>query len=68
MLQAQYERLGLHVSASPREVIRAARERVAVQCRLGPYARKERHGFYKSMLRQHVKAQKLYRFVMRGGR
>ena len=55
-----YERLGVHVFASAKEVIRAA------QTKLAPAAftlehRQRRKEFYKIMLRYHKEAQELVR-------
>jgi hypothetical protein len=65
-MYSTYLRLDLHVSATSREVIKAA------QGRLMPYVwycRKQRiprHNYYRQMLEHHRRAQALYRAVMTG--
>lgn len=56
-----YERLNVHVLASPREVIKAASMKLREECRRGPEHRRGRHQFYRNMLDYHEKAAKLYR-------
>jgi hypothetical protein len=64
MMQGVYNRLGLHVSASPRQVIRAARKVIA-RHRLGHRHRDTRAEFYLRMLENHMAAQSLYYEVVR---
>jgi hypothetical protein len=54
-----YNRLGVHVYASPREVIRAARTKLKHQALRDREYRKSRHEFYRAMLKFHKKARKL---------
>ena len=56
-----YHRLGLHVSASPVDVIRAARKRIAKHHRRDPAKREERKRFYRIMLAHHSDARELMR-------
>lgn len=63
-----YLRLGLHVSASEIDVIRAARKILTPEARRDPKFRATRKQMYRDLLVHHEQACKLYRFVMRGGR
>jgi hypothetical protein len=65
-MYSTYARLGLHVSASSREVIKAARSLIAKKLRRNPQWRPERKGFYREMLDHHLNAQRLYRAVQTG--
>lgn len=56
-----YQRLNLPVWASNREVIRAARRKVAKRFRYGRMMRAARHSFYREMLSYHANAQALCR-------
>lgn len=60
---AFYERLGLPVWASNREVIAAVRSRLTKACRRDPIARDERHKLYRSILKEHRDALDLYQRV-----
>ena len=60
-----YQRLGLHVMASNREVIRAARRKLR-KAALRRTFRRSRHQFLRDMLRVHARERKLYLRVMRG--
>jgi hypothetical protein len=53
-----YMRLGVHVGASNREVIRAARTKLANP--RNPAERKDRHTFFRYMLKHHERARDLY--------
>lgn len=61
-----YCRLGLHVSDSDFDVVRAARLKIAPYHRRDNEFRKERHRFYRVMLEHHRRARALYRDVMLG--
>jgi hypothetical protein len=61
-----YCRLGVNVSASDFDVMRAARRKIAVQHRRGRARRADRHRFYRQMLAYHRDARGLYRDVMFG--
>lgn len=56
---AQYERLALRVSASPMEVIRAARTRIAPENWHKRSRRDARHAFYRGILKHHESARNL---------
>jgi hypothetical protein len=58
---ATYQRLGVHIYASDREVIRAASRKLKRSVRFARKHRKARHAFYRQMLRYHLKARKLAR-------
>lgn len=59
---ATYCRLNLHVNASDMAVIRAARKKLKRgRTRRQRQFREMRHNFYRSMLKQHHDAQKLFR-------
>ena len=66
MTSGTYDRLGLHVSASNRDVIRAARKVIARQHRRDPSKRAARKQFYRDMLREHERSIEVYHYVMRG--
>jgi hypothetical protein len=65
MTYGQYLRLRLHVSASPRSVIRAAHGMLSAQGK-GSAMRANRHAWIRTILAEHVEAQALARRV--GGR
>ena len=54
-----YARLGVHVYASSRAVIRAMRARFNPPARHDPQFREARHYWYRLMLRHHRDAQRL---------
>lgn len=56
-----YNRLNLHVSATGRDVIRAARTKIAEHHRRDPAMREARKAFYRQMLEYHAGAQDLVR-------
>lgn len=58
-MYATYCRLSLPVSASWRDVIRAASTRIVPQTRFTRDHRQVRHAFYRRMLEYHHKRQKL---------
>lgn len=60
-----YNRLDLHVSASWRDVVRAAVTKVMVPYR--PAERRARRKIFRALVREHQKAGKLYRHVVTGG-
>lgn len=55
-----YQRLDLRVTASPRQVIRAARRVIAVHHRNARAARDARREFYGWMLEHHKRARTLF--------
>ncbi len=59
-----YERLGLHVSASYREVIRAARRVLTKRARTRE-CRQPRQEFLRQMMAHHDTAQAIYRGIWR---
>lgn len=61
-----YNRLNLHVSASPREVIRAASRKIKRSHRYAREHRADRHKFYRLMLDYHGEAGELFRAVAHG--
>ncbi len=66
MIFAIYNSLGLHVSATPRDVVRAAWRM------LGPIGRTHanranRREFYRRLQAEHTAAIELYLYVTRGG-
>lgn len=61
-----YNRLGVHVSASNVDVIRAASRKLQRRDRYTRKHREARHAFYRVMLHQHEQARELYSFVMGG--
>lgn len=60
MTYAFYCRLGVHVYASDREVIRAIRSRLAGTA-FERDKRTERHALYRAVLEEHSKARRLCR-------
>lgn len=56
-----YTRLRVHVSASPREVIRKARLKIAEAHRVGPTMAAQRKVFYRQMLDYHCRSRQLAR-------
>jgi hypothetical protein len=56
---ATYQRLGLSVWASERQVLREARKLLSEEARKGPLHRTRRHHFYRQMLAHHTRAQQL---------
>lgn len=58
-----YQRLRVRVSASPREVIRASRKKLATKAKRDYAFREQRKAFYRAMLEYHCKAQRLANFV-----
>jgi hypothetical protein len=60
-MEAIYSRLGVHVYASWRAVVRAARSRMAKQHRHDPALKQPRKGFYREMLACHARHQHLVR-------
>jgi EAL domain-containing protein (putative c-di-GMP-specific phosphodiesterase class I) len=54
-----YHRLNLHVSASDREVVRAARLKIDRMFRRDPDVKEARKHFYRTMIDYHHKAQDL---------
>lgn len=63
---AFYCRLGLHVGASHRAVIRATRAKLVRRPDDPRYGRTARHDLYRRMIEEHEDARELYRSVMRG--
>lgn len=63
MFFAIYNRLNLHVSATPREVIRAARGTMLRPRRMERAHRISRRHFYRCMLLEHRDARELYRIA-----
>ena len=64
-MQGFYERLGLHVMASNREVIRATRRKLARKA-LGRKDRRARHKLYRDMIARHGRARRLFLGVVTG--
>jgi hypothetical protein len=65
-MYSTYLRLDVHVGASSREVIKAAKSKLL---RVVWYARQHRdgrHNYYRRMLEHHERAQYLYRAVQTG--
>ncbi len=58
-MQGTYDRLGVHVSATPLEVLRAARKKIHPLFRTDRDCRDKRHHFFRMMLRYHRDWQKL---------
>lgn len=56
-----YTRLGVHVGASNRDVIRAASRKLKKRFRFARKHRAARHKFYRQMLRHHRDHRKLVR-------
>jgi len=65
-MYSQYLRLGLPVSASDNDVIRAARRLILKRHRHDPDKRAARHRFYAQMLTYHAKAGDLFDRIARG--
>lgn len=63
---AIYCHLDVHVYASDLTVIRKARKLFRAECRKKREHRAARHRLYRSMLREHVAARKLYHCVQTG--
>lgn len=57
---ATYNRLNVHMTATPREVIRAARNKIKPNAQRAPDFRDARHDFYRDMLEYHDRAAHLY--------
>jgi hypothetical protein len=53
MFTSTYERLGVTVFASSREVIRAASRKLKPEARFGRKHREARHAFYREMIACH---------------
>ena len=66
LAERQYDRLGVHVEASPRTVVRAAHRLLAPAMRRTRARRTERHAWLRAMLQTHADAGSLYRAVMTG--
>ena len=66
MFWGTYCRLNLHVSASTRDVLRAAQKVIKPEARYSRKARKQRHFFYRNMLAMHNRAVELYQKVNTG--
>ena len=60
-MYATYSRLGVHVFASWRDVVRAARTRIARRHRRDTAMREARKRFYRDMLACHARHQDLVR-------
>lgn len=63
---AAYNRLGLHVSASNREVVRAALRLLRRESRYGPKHRAPRQEFLRELIQHHHGARDLYLRVNSG--
>lgn len=63
MTYDQYNRLRVHVSATPRQVVRAAYRMLSRQGK-SRAARAARHEWLRAILREHRDAGRLYRQVM----
>jgi hypothetical protein len=61
-----YGRLGLHVSASSREVVRAVREWIRPECACARKFRDERHKLTRAVLASHYDAWVMYVSVVSG--
>jgi hypothetical protein len=59
MYTGTYERLGVTVFASNREVIRAASRKLKPKARFGRKLREARHAFYRDILACHRAAREL---------
>ncbi len=59
-MQAIYDRLHMHVSAPWRDVVRAARGRIAANHRRPPAMKETRKRFYREMLACHARHQHLF--------
>ena len=60
-----YSRLNLHVSASGRDVVRAAHKKLAPKGK-SREQRAARHAFLACMIMHHCNASRLFRMVARG--
>ena len=58
-MQGTYDRLHIHVFASWRDVVRAAKTRIARKHRRDPAMREARKRFYREMLGCHQRHQEL---------
>jgi hypothetical protein len=67
-MYSTYLRLGLHVSASDREVIKATQKKFNKEARRDPVLRRARHDVYRVMLEYHHNSQELFGFVLVGSR
>jgi hypothetical protein len=56
-----YQRLMVRVSATPREVVKAARGRLKPSCWHDPMYREARKAFYREMLGYHAQARAIVR-------
>ncbi len=56
---SSYDRLGVHVSAGPRSVVRASARMLKPSCRRDATLRAERKRFYRRMLDAHRQHQAL---------
>lgn len=65
-MHGTYCRLGLPVTATNREVIRATMTKLQPRHRFAREAREDRHWIYRQMLAEHVKARRTYFFVVTG--
>lgn len=54
-----YQRLGVHVWATSREVIKAASRKLRPECRYARAHRVSRHAFYRTMLAYHDRGVRL---------
>lgn len=63
---AFYNRLGLHVAASDREVIRAIRKRLKPSARRALACRVARHEIMRQTLAEHRRARRLAEDIMEG--
>ncbi len=61
-----YERLGLPVWATPREVLRAGQRKLKGKVRYSQTQRGMRHNFYRDLLDCHRRAREIYRVVQAG--
>lgn len=58
-MSGTYSRLGVHVRASHRAVVRAAHRKIALPHRRDPAKREARKAFYRRMLEEHRQNQDL---------
>lgn len=65
---SSYLRLHLSTSATDRDVVRAAHNKILKTAWHNPAQRNARKGFYRAMLEQHRQAQHLHLFVITGER
>lgn len=66
-MYSTYCRLGLHVAASWRDVVRATNRKIVKKHRRDPQSREGRKKFYRIMLQYHSDARTLFCAAMRGG-